>query len=707
MVRSYGAELLMPTVILLPTAIGDQGDTWTQAGGSSKYNAVDPGDPISHDDGTSSLFTLVKAIRQSMKFEDLSTKVPSAKTVISVTFNLRLQSFDCVPTNQVFYRSCDATQVNVTVDGVAVLGASTPWADYGSVLPPADNGDWTVAKVDDAQLQWFVNDPLGGGRIDATSVWLVVQYGETVTTIEPPDEAARRRLRRYRFEEDKYALYCGPRAEQIRPWQDFRFQDPFAPEASGAGFGPEDWASRLLRANRKTIDPGTNHVTLEAIDPRRYLTTFYLQAISDAPGKTTGTIAINNGNVETFTRATKGWLEWKDGVVYEVPAAEKKHNHRGLLIEHERTNRILNSAFHVDGGGGADVFASWTELLSGAGISAGTALPYIDPAVSKQYLIIGNTNPAEDRGVNQETPFSFTGSSYVALSVVHRDQVVNDQVGLVICNTVTGNCLQADLTSWAASPVKFEPWPTRYGVWTRDTIVFPMESSGATLIVGLRNTIADGQVHIAQIDIIDDARFATSPIVTTTAMVTENQDELYYSNDFDQEMIPFTGEQFTIQLVIKPLFGQDTVMWQPSSYIYVIGDPTGVSTTVALAFKQDTGAGDNHIAFALGTPGDGAVKPTWIAGDELKIVHRRASSRGEQDLDAGKEQLMVLDPSTGLWIEGAQRTYTTLSPQSGKVIHLGVPNVLSAISAGPLDGYLVYMDVRPEVLHKEEAKDFP
>ena len=83
--------------------------------------------------------------------------------------------------------------------------------------------------------------------------------------------------------------------------------------------------------------------------------------VPSLPAASTGTIRQDQGIVESFTRATKAWIEFSDGLLYEVAAGEKKHNHLGLLSEGKGTNRIWNSGFNTDGGGGADVFASWTE----------------------------------------------------------------------------------------------------------------------------------------------------------------------------------------------------------------------------------------------------------------------------------------------------------------------------------------------------------
>ncbi len=696
----------MPSVILLPTAIGAHGDEWLRTGGSSKFNAVDPGDPIAHDDLTSRLHSAVNNRNQSMAFEDLSTKVPSAKTVVSVTFSLRMINQDGDPFQSLNVRSANSTILATDINFVIqVPKNNSTFFDFSGQLAPADGGDWTVAKADDVQMDWVMNGSMPeNGLLSCTSVWIIVQYGETVTVVEPPDETAQRVLRRFRFPEEIYRLQLGARAEQIELWKDFRLVEAFGPETTGLGFGAEEWESRLLRCIRKTADPRTGNVVIEAIDVRRYLATFFLQMISEAPGKSIGTIRLDPGSVETFTRASKAWIEWKDGLAYELASGDKKHNHLGLLLEDVRKNRILNSAFDVDGGGGADTFASWVETV--AGVSASSGFPYFaDTDVSKQHLQITQTSPTEDRGVSQTTT-TFAGTSgWVTLTLVHRDDGVGSgQLTIQVADTTTGKFLQAD-GSWAVSPTTFKPFPSRV-VRTRESIVFQMEGS-STLILRLRTDFSV-TTHIArvwQVDLLEDIVHESSPIVTYGSEVTVNKDELSYTNDPEQELVPLAGEQFTIQLIIRFLFGSDVDLdfdlptGGPFQWIY----SNLHQAQLVLKYNEDTTGGDNHFSMGDGEPGFGPVKPTFNALDEIKIVHRRASSRGEYDLGAGKEQIMVLDPDTGNWIEGIQVDVSDYPIQSDTPLSL-TPNF------GLFDNfsrYLVYMNVSPFVLTKEEAKDFP
>ena len=705
----------MPTEILLPTAIGAHGNQWTQTGGTSKFDAVDPGDPIVHDAMTSRLHASQNNKSQSMAFEDLSTKVPTAKTVVSMAFNLRFRNQDGNPTQQVSIRSADSTILATTIRFIAQVPKSSTFQDYSGKLAPADGGDWTVVKADDVQMDWVLDGSLPeNGLMNCTSVWLVAEYGETITIVQAPDETSHRVLRRFRFPEEIYRLQLGPRGEQIELWKDFRLVEAFGPEASGLGFGPEEWESRLLRCIRKTIDPKSGGVTIEAIDVRRYLTTFFLSGISDSPGKSIGTIRMDQGVKETFVRASKSWIEWSDGRVYEVPSGDKKFNHLGLLLEKERTNRILNSAFHIDGGGGADVFASWTEVTgAGASIVADATNRYFnDISIVKQHAKVTAGNPLGGVSLDQTT-VSFAVDTFMTLSVVHQDDdtggASSGRLGWDVQNVTSTNWFNATSGLWQASRPgnKF----TKRSVRFRDTVDFQMETQASTLLLRLLGEETADQVnHIWQVDFIDGVDFPTSPILTTTAEVQRSDDKLKYDNKLGQEVISFANNQFTIQMVLRMQFKSTDFFAEANHYLIAV---KGAATRfAALLYVDITGGPSNGFVFEDDTTGfiaASGVKPVFVEQDEIKLVWRRASSRGEYDLTADSEQLMVLDPTSGLWIEGGivSSLDRAFDPATDQEVRIGHEDFIGGGLNNQLDGYIDWLDVRPFCLQKEEAKDFP
>lgn len=707
----------MPTAILQPNDIGSHENDWTQNGGSGRVNAVDAGDPIVHDDATSRMSANVKGKKQSYKFESFTTLVPLAKEVISMDFNLRLRFTDIPTTNSLIVWSTNSVpQIgNFFTIPIPVSVGLGSFVDFHAKLPPADGGDWTLAKADDAEIRWLLNEGAPDGLVDCTSTWLVPEYALAITLVQPDDETARRQLRQHHHVQEIYKLELGPRAEQLEMFQDFRLEDAFGPEASGTGFGTEEWESRLLRCVHKIVNPKTGNVTVLAIDLRRYLTTFFLSGISDRPGKTTGTVRMDQGVKEIFGRAGKSWIESNDGRVYEVANDVKKHNHLGLLIEKERTNRLANSAFHIDGGGGADVFASWSEVTgAGATIVADATNRYFeDVAVVKQHCKLTAGSPVGGVAIDQATVFTFPVSTDVVLSVVHQDDVASGELRWDVQNQngASLNWFNAGTGLWQGTRPgnDFTLRSSRF----RDTVTFRTESVNAgALLLRLVGEKTSSQVnHIWQVDLVDQVDYATSPILTTTVQLERKADELKYENKLGAEVIPVPfGEQFTIQMVLRMQFGSADVFAEAEHYLIAVKGAG--SRFGALLYVDTSGGPDNAFTFRDDTNGiiSGArVKPTFLAGEEIKLVWRRSSFRGEYDLVPNADQLLCLDPSTGLWLEGTPfpANDRSFNPATDQEVRIGYEDFLGGGFDNQIDAYIDWFDVRSFCLQIEEAKDFP
>ena len=215
----------MPTQILLPYANGAHGTGWTVTG-SNAWTAVSPGDPIAHDEGTTRISAGLGGLKHSLKVRvgasDFTTAVPLAKTIVSVTFFVRIRPIDIPSSTLLQVHSCSASTLGNNFNIVLPINIGTgSFVDYSKTLPHADGGDWTPAKCDDIQIRIFLNSNIPGGAIHATSMWVVIEYAEAVTSVLPADETARRLLRRYRDPEPRYILNLGPRAEQIKLYGDF------------------------------------------------------------------------------------------------------------------------------------------------------------------------------------------------------------------------------------------------------------------------------------------------------------------------------------------------------------------------------------------------------------------------------------------------------------------------------------------------------
>lgn len=725
-----GAEVAVPSAILQPTGVGSHGSGWSQVGGTGgqKHTAVDPGDPIVHDDDSSYLQVgFPDSVGQSLAYEALTTVVPTAKEVVEVRRHVRIRRTTDVEVDPdklaaVIHRVATDTTLGGPEGtpgeaATAFYGPSYVEFSFVAFNPEASSGKWTTDACD--RLESFdqrTNDDAPSEFVRVTSSWYVIQYLESVTTVQGADEAARRRLIRYRNPEQAFQQVVGPRGERANLWEDVQFVEPFGPDAEGKGFGAEQWERRLLRPTVKTIDLDTGAVTLRMLDPRRDLTTFFLQGQSDKPGSLDGAVLFDNGNVGSFSRASKAWLRWPDQRAYEIPSGYGKWTEKGLLFERSRTNRILNSAFHVDGAGGSDLFASWTELLSAAGISKLTSNPYFDRTIQKQYPQIAQTSPAAARGL-QFTTSSIAANTWCVLQVVHRDVGSSgaDKLGIVVRNDGTGNYLQPSLSSWGGSTVIY-PW-AHAASRVFDWLAFQLEGMGGTLTIQLRADMNDTTaVHrIWQVDGIDDIDYPTSSIYTTTAEVTELADDWSFSQGLGQEAIPIDGSQYVIQAIVRPRFSSDSQahpryggFGQDGSGLWTVKQGSFASSRVWFDYS-----GGNPLRLAMNSEDFGIPKGggrledlEWNENDRIAVVYRASSLKGEHDLLPGQAHMMAKNLTQGsVWHESARRSQIALSPTNVSTLLVG--QMQGSLFQVPLDGWLEFLRVSPIVLPQAEAKAFP
>lgn len=683
----------MPSKILLPTGVGDHGDDFNLTGAATKHEAVDPGDPIAHDDQTSILTHYLKGARQSMKFEALSTEVPSAETVAELWFFVRFAHER--PNQFLELRAANATDFDPA--NFVFMEGLPAFTDHGFPLAPADGGNWTVPKVDAAQSRLRV-DTTSEGNFRLTSWWLVAVYAEAVTTVAAPDEVAARQLLKRRFAEEKYQVALRARAQQVAMGGQVQLVDSFGPESTGKGFGPKEWERRMLRPHRKTIDPNTQNVQLECRDPRRYLSTLFLQNIPTVGGSTRGTIKHINGNEETFARNSKAWIEFDDGKIHEIAVGDKKLGRHGQLIERGSTNWARNSSF-VDGSTG------YTLINSGNVALVETYLFGDDAVTSQAVRLKGAASPG---GGQRATVHSFSANAKVVASFDHID-INGGRLIVDIQNPTTGNWLRFSDNAWVASrPANVVPQEILVpgeAASHQQSKVFTMEGTGSTLLYRFQqqSTTPGDDSDLAHIQFEEGLGYPTSRMVTTDAAdFTRDDDELETTNSLQQEAVPMTGDQFSIQLVMRPLFS-----FGDGDEHVIFGGWRGSGTPYwAVYFKSGTG-------FVFRTNTDGfvaasAVDVTFDEDDEIKILMRRASDRGEQDLGALGAQLAVA--VNGVWTVGGivDASSQELLEATDHELYLGWQDFTDIGAPGDqLDSWLTWMRCAPLVFPLEEGKDFP
>ena len=153
---------------LRPGAIGFW-NGWGLTAGSDKVSAVDPGDPISHDDATTNIGASVSGTQQT--FSPLNSSIPSSVAFVnSVTHKMRGGTFGVQEPGDVLYQLLRLNGTDSTGPGVN---------------PPADNfyrteslamarpggGPWTGADLLTVEFGGNVVVD-GASTIKVTSFWL-------------------------------------------------------------------------------------------------------------------------------------------------------------------------------------------------------------------------------------------------------------------------------------------------------------------------------------------------------------------------------------------------------------------------------------------------------------------------------------------------------------------------------------------------------
>ena len=157
----------MPNAILRPAAVGAY-DAWGLTAGANKVVAVDPGDPVSHDDATS--YITSTAAGQIQSYTVLSAGSPAIGTITTLLIRDR--------DNDVGSDTLGAFVRVAGVDGVqqnVVVGTSAAWTTRTLATNPLKSGSVALLGTDirysDVNFQIAIKLQAGGTNINSTSFW--------------------------------------------------------------------------------------------------------------------------------------------------------------------------------------------------------------------------------------------------------------------------------------------------------------------------------------------------------------------------------------------------------------------------------------------------------------------------------------------------------------------------------------------------------
>lgn len=212
----------------------------------------------------------------------------------------------------------------------------------------------------------------------------------------------------------------------------------------------------------------------------------------------------------TYTRTGSATAWRADGTLAEFAPNVPRITDKGVLIEGQRTNLLVNSAW----AGGATV-TSWSNSALSAdaasSISGGVRARSFVTSASRSYM---------------EQSISFASGAAYCLSVVVEDVsegMTANQVVSVAAGGFTGSYLACE-----ANPAGGAGGSVRKG-----RLLYVVTNLGATVAVGARfglgvngNTTGSCRLSLPQ---VEQASYASSPIITTGAAATRGADDLYMS----------------------------------------------------------------------------------------------------------------------------------------------------------------------------------
>ncbi len=161
----------MPIAIIRPSAIGSLGNGWTLSAGASKQAAVDPGDPVSHDDNGTyiSVAAAPGANLQSFYMNTWSATIVDISNVY-VLARGGLSSGGVETLTVLLYRA--------GVSGAAVTTTGAYYTTFGtSGYARPSGGTWVAADFATNNIQLTCNVPTDSAlAARMTSMWIEVTY---------------------------------------------------------------------------------------------------------------------------------------------------------------------------------------------------------------------------------------------------------------------------------------------------------------------------------------------------------------------------------------------------------------------------------------------------------------------------------------------------------------------------------------------------
>ncbi len=684
-------------VILRGDALGDHdGDLEFLLRGPSattKPAAVDPGDPLAHDDGEQYLRGFDLADKVSFKFGSLPVNLLS---VTDVKLGIRWVNWDSGQSNTLdYYMRMNGVDGAHLSDTQSTAGPSPPYltVDPVSVGKPG-GGTWTVSDISNPDLQMVVEistEPLIIG-VDVTSMWLEIEGSTSPIQVENPRSVGSMMLRDGR-ERKRLTLPVSMEFIGQELVDDFNVSHFVIPHASGPAERVKNWERHFMRLVSETFDPQNMMLFHTYESKRRYLVLDWDIGLStQSPTSTADGVARLSAGGRTFVRASNAWIEVPGagqsegaGQVVGVTIDQEKNSKNGLQIEASSINHLKDSAF------AAGVSSEWTTQgtgTNGSAVEDDTVSGLLfDTTVTAQSVKITGGNPLGGTHVGiLQTTGTISANTVITVSYDHLDDS-GAALSIQLQRSVDSFWWNELARLWQSVEIR-TLMPIRNAT-TRDFLkAIDVGGTNTTVTVKITARNANGQVNHVQCVQIEEKNYLTSRIVTNDATLTRSADLLTISNNSGARTWQATRGSWKTEFMPE-WDSADLPTNAVMTFVYVKYD---ASNEDKVFYRQS----DSMLVFRRklsGTNHDAILETTFTKGVPKKMGARWTSDQGEEDL-ANYTISVYADGSKGLdATPGGEPT----APASVDMIRGS-----EADDVNVCDGWLRFHEVTQQVLTDSE-----
>jgi len=334
--------------------------------------------------------------------------------------------------------------------------------------------------------------------------------------------------------------------------------------------------------------------------------------------------STTNGNTES------------GGVVTEAPGVAIDPVPQ-VLMQPQRTNSVVNSFFSELGGGGADVFASWVETATGSTVIEQETVDVYPGTTSALKFVMDAS--ASYCHLAQTSKLDVGDGGQAVMSALVKAGHPSGFMFLVRSDDGSGGLpeyLSADGLSWGTTD-NFEPsdLPITWGKWAH---TLPPLSAGRThvYINRILRNVGASVTHRLTAFKLEEGLVATTPIKTTTAAVTRDND-LIEATDASSFM---DAEEGIAILSFVP--SDDWSNSKASTYISTTGSSVVYRTQTTDGLRAYDGTSATSV-FAGNAPGAEVISATiWSAALNSFVIGYTFDGGSTWDWDASPATFSAL-----------------------------------------------------------------